>query len=177
MAKKEEKKKPDTTKTLTSSDMRTARAAINKIRIEGELSNIPGIIEGMRLQEREIIRKEIHNLLCDINIDGAQMYFMEALKDKKNQEISKDLICICWESNLDFTKYVDTFTSAFISGTYETSIEAFTMIEKIFMDYKMPDDKLRKTIQTIRMSYPDLSQNKRELALVLLDGLQNTGNE
>lgn len=173
MAKKEEKNKNKVIQNLKSNDLRTARAAINNIRKEGELANITGIIEGLRLQEREDIRKEIHNLLCDINIDGAQPYFMEALRDKKNEAISKDLLCICWESNLDFSKHLESFISAFLNGSYEASIEAFTMIEKIFMDYEMPDEKLRKTIQTIRMSYPDLSENKRELALVLLDGLQN----
>ena len=110
--------------------------------------------------------------------DGQDKIIIQGIPREAEQaqqqlvDITRDLLSICWESKLDFTEYLDSFISAFLNGTYESSIEAFTMIEKIFMDYEMPAEKLRKTIQSIRMSYPDLTENKRELALVLLDGLQ-----
>ena len=173
MTKKDSNTKANILLNLQSDDLKTSRAAINKLRKEGELSDIPGIIAGIRIQKRDDIKKDIHNLLCDINIDGAQAFIMDGVSDKKNKSIMKDLLSICWESNLDFTEYLEVFTSAFINVDYEASIEAFTIIEKIFMDYDMPDQKLQKTVQIIRTSYPKLTDNKKQLALVLLDSLQN----
>ncbi len=39
------------------------------------------------------------------------------------------------------------------------------------MDYEYTNAKLLKTIRTIKSAYPDLTENKRELAMVLLDSL------
>lgn len=157
--------------------MKVARAAISKIRKEGKLADIPDIIEALRLQKKEPIHKEIHNLLCDIQLAEFPRHLIDAVKDPKNVTILAELLCICWESKQDFTGYLEVFVSIFLNADYVSSIEAFTMIEKIFMDYKMPLKKLQTTIDVIKTSYPDLSENKREIALVLIDSLESKKNQ
>lgn len=153
-------------------DSRLARSAISRIRNEGRLQDIPGIIKALRLQKKEAVRKEIHALLCDIQIVGMSKYIIGAIMDPQNNKILAELLSVCWESKQDFTPHLDVFTSIFLNEDYITSIEAFTIIEKIFLDYDMPQQKLQATINLIKTSYPDLTENKRDLALVLLDTLE-----
>ena len=175
MEKRKNKKRADLTEKLKSGDMRTIRSAIGHIRKEGALEDIPGIIAALRQQERDIIRKEIQTLLCDIRIAGSQEYIINGIKDPINDGIKAELLSVCWESQQDYTQYLEVFISAFLNSGYRPSLEAFTVIEKIFLDYEMPSDKLAQTIEIIKASYPDLSENKRQLALVLLDSLENAG--
>ena len=158
---------------LQGNEVQAARSAIKKIRKTGKLEDIPGIIEALRKQDKDTIKKEIQTLLCDIQMDGAAEVIANAIKDPDNNTILSELLSICWESKLDFTQYLDVFVSSFINAEYNTSIEAFTVIEKIFVDYDIPASKLNKTIKQIKMSYPNITESKQELALVLLDTLES----
>jgi len=170
---KGENKKEDLTVKMQSNDLQTARSAISKIRKEGQLVDIPGIILAYRLQEKEALKREIHSLLCDIQLSGSSKYFIEAIKDPQNRIILAELLSICWESKQDYTGYLEVFISIFLNEDYRASIEAFTIIEKIFLDYDISEEKLLTTINLIKTSYPDLTEEKRDLALVLLDTLEN----
>ena len=156
---------------LRSNDLRTARAAITKIKKEGRLEDIPEIIQALKIQERSEIRKELHRLLCDIQISGIQPFIIEAIKYPENEQILAELLSVCWESKQDFSQYLEVFVTAFINANYLASIEAFTIIEKIFMDFNYTNIQLLETIKIIKKSYPDFKKNKKDLALVLLDSL------
>ena len=158
---------------LKNQDLKTAKSAVKKIRKEGRIEDIPEIIEAYRTQENDSIRKEIHSLLCDVKLSGAQDFIIGGIKDPENVAIMDRLVSVCWESKQDFTSYLEVFIAIFLNGEYAASIEALTMIEKIFMDYEMPEDKLIQTINFIKTSYNDLTQNKKDLAFVLLDTLEN----
>lgn len=157
--------------TLGSSDLKTARAAIKKIRTAGKLEDIPNIIAALKNQEKEEIRKELHGLLCDIQLTGFQTHIVDAIKDPDNEDILSDLLSVCWENKQDFSAFLDVFVNSFLKSDYKASIEAFTMIEKVFMDYDYTQEKLMGTMDVIKSTYPDLPENKRELALVLLESL------
>ena len=159
-------------KQLQGNDHKAALSAVKKLRTSGKTSDIPGLILSLKIQESEQIRKEILALLRDVNKTDASVYIIDAIKDPENTSILAGLLGVCWESKLDFTKYLEVFVSAFLSSNYEASLEAFTVIEKIFLDYDMPRNKLLSTINLLKISYPDLAENKRELALVLLDTLE-----
>ncbi len=158
---------------LPGKDLKKARSAINRIRKEGKLEDIPEIINAFRMQEQEIIHKEIYRLLCDIQLEGSAFLLIEAIMDPQNEKILHELLSICWESKQDFTEYLNTFVSIFLKSDYRASLEAFTIIEKIFLDYDIPKNKLQTTIEVIKTSYPDLIQDKKELAHILLDALNN----
>ncbi len=171
MENKNSQNKKSQTNGLNSSDLKTIRAAIKKLRKEGKLEDVPFIIQTLKNQDTEEIKKEVHSLLCDIQLSGFQSYMIEAIENPENQGILSDLMSVCWESKLDFSAYLDVFVRSFLNSEYKASIEAFTMIEKVFTDYDYTKDKLLKTIKTIKLAYPDLTENKRELAMVLLDTL------
>ena len=166
-------KKESLAMNLQSEDLKIARAAITKIRKTGRLVDVPSIIEAYRIQRIEAIRKEIHTLLCDIQLEGSVELIINAIKDEQNNSIIAGLLGICWESKQDFSNFLDLFVTLFLNQEYLASIEAFTIIEKIFLDYKIPDKKLQATMRLIKTSYPDLSESKRELALLLIDSLEN----
>jgi hypothetical protein len=166
-------KKENPRDNLRSKDLRTARAAIKKIKKEGKLEHIPDIIEALKLQGKSEIRKELHSLLRDIQTSGFQSFIVEAIKKPENEPILSDLLSVCWENKQDFSQYLNVFVSSFLVAEYKASLEAFTIIEKIFTDYDYSDDQLLKTIKTIKTSYPDFKENKKELTLVLLDSLES----
>ncbi len=154
---------------LNSTDLKTIRAAIKKLRKQGTVEDVPFIIQTLKNQDKEEIKKELHSLLCDIQLSGFQPYMIEAIENPANKGILSNLISVCWENKQDFSAYLDVFVRSFLNSEYKTSIEAFTMIEKVFTDYDYTNEKLLRTIKTIKLAYPDLTENKRELAMVLLD--------
>jgi len=173
--KKDKKDEPD--KSLLSDDLQTARTAIRKLRRNGKLQDIPGIIKAYRMQKQDNIRKDIHALLCDIDIAGSSDYFVDAIRDPENEAIVAELLCICWESRQDFTGHLEFFLAVFLNSDYGSSIEAFTIIENIFLDYSMPAEKIQLAIDLIKKGFSGLSDDKQKLALVLLDTLDNKKTE
>jgi hypothetical protein len=161
---------------LKSPDLRTARAAMSRIRKEGTPEDIPGIIEALGLQEREDIRSEIQTLLCDIRIAGSQQYIINGIKQAENEVVLAELLSVCWESQLDYSAYLEVFISCFLNSDYRASLEAFTIIEGIFLDYDMPEDKLKMTQEILKSSYADLPADKRELSLLLIESLEGFGS-
>lgn len=170
--KRNNKKEERLCEKLKSEDLRIARAALERIRKEGRLEDIPEIIEALRMQKKEGLKKELQDLLCDIQVSGAAGYIIEGIKDPVNKPVLAELLSVCWESRHDFSGYLEVFISNFLNAEFEASLEAFTTIEKIFHDHKMKLEKLVGTIDIIKTSYPDLSSNKRQLALILIESLE-----
>jgi len=157
---------------LLSKDIHTVRSAIKHICISGKLDDIPAIINAFRNQEDYHIRRELHILLSDIKIEGAGKMLIEAIKDPLNSDILPELLEICWESNHDFSPYLEVFISVLLNGEYRASMEAFTVVENIFLDYDMPVEKLQNTIDLLKASYADIPENKRAIILLLIDTLE-----
>ncbi len=73
-------------------------------------------------------KTEVLKILKESN---AQDALVEAILDLENLENRNLLIAACWESGLDFSKYVNVFLKLAIDKDLLVSLEAITVVENI----------------------------------------------
>ena len=74
----------------------------------------------------------------------------------------KNMVCSCWQNGLDYSGYIPFFTEMVLFSDYETSIEAFTVVEEN-IDSLNPGSR-NEILDEIKKSLSKISEEK--LALV-----------
>jgi hypothetical protein len=106
-------------------------ATVNTLKEKGNKEYLPLLFELLRLQPEAEIQKEILQLLGSIKDKETIPVFIEAIEDEKFSSIKKTLLNSCWQSGLDFSKYLNTFVDVVINEEWEVAFEAFTVIENL----------------------------------------------
>ncbi|TND08992.1 MAG: hypothetical protein FD123_1846 [Bacteroidetes bacterium] len=69
-------------------------------------------------------------LLILKNSDSADI-LVDILKSKEYREHRRTIAAACWESGIDFSKHLDAFIRIALEDSYETCLEAMTVIEQM----------------------------------------------
>lgn len=104
---------------------------IETIRTSGNLKAIPALIKMMEKVDSEDIQNAIANLLFDIKDPGIIPYIIEAIGNPGLQKFQRILVSSCWESGVDYSKYVRFFAELATKADYLTTIECLTVIENL----------------------------------------------
>jgi hypothetical protein len=119
-------------KALESLDPDQAIPAIYEIRNSGSINMLPFLFRMMRNETPLIIRSEILRLLGDIKSQDAVPVIAASLENMDFGEHLPAFVATCWQSGLDFSRYLRVFAKLFIQSDYLTSLEAFTVLEESF---------------------------------------------
>jgi hypothetical protein len=120
------------TKALESLDPDQAIPAIYEIRNSGSIKMLHFLFQLIRKDTPLAIRTEILNLLADIKSQDAVPVIASSLENMDFGEQLPGFVAACWQSGLDFSKYLPVFAKLFIDSDYLTSLEAFTVLEESF---------------------------------------------
>lgn len=118
---------------LKSSTVEQQREAIRRAReSEGEC-NIPLLLEvfldGGTNPE---VRQDLLGLLIDIKYSGLVDAVEQALDTVQLEAQQADLLSICWQSSLDFSRLIPRFVEALSCADLRVVIEAVTALEVAF---------------------------------------------
>jgi hypothetical protein len=119
-------------KALESLDPDQAIPAIFEIRNSGSVKMLPVLFQMLKKETPLVIRSEILNLLGDIKSQDAVPVIAASLENVDFGEQLPGFVAACWQSGLDFSRYLHVFAKLFISSDYLTSLEAFTVLEESF---------------------------------------------
>jgi HEAT repeat protein len=117
---------------LESLDPDQAIPAIYEIRNSGSIKMLPVLFQMIKKDTPLIIRSEILNLLGEIKSQDAVPFIASSLENMDFGEQLPGLVAACWQSGLDFSKYLLVFAKLFVNSDYLTSLEAFTVLEESF---------------------------------------------
>jgi hypothetical protein len=93
---------------------------------------------------------------------------LAAIASPKSDNLKHLLVAACWESEINFSKYLPFFILLAISDDYLISIEAVTTIEN--MEGPFDDEHLKEGIKKVKEKKQTLSNEKA----VILNDLTNT---
>lgn len=104
---------------------------LNDIKKNGKPIVIPLIVALLEHEDcNEAIEKIILETLGQLKNKECIPYIIKSFDDVKLDSTKKKIIMTCWQSGLDYSAHIVVFANEFIKGSYETAIEAFTVIEE-----------------------------------------------
>lgn len=128
-----ESKKPDKNiqANLFSANTEVVISALNTLKEKGTSAYLPLLFDLLNSNPEAAVEKEILFILENLKMKDAVPFIAEALQNQKYLPIRKKLTTACWENGLDFKEYLPVFVDLVISADWETSFEAFTVIENM----------------------------------------------
>ena len=146
-------------------------SALNELRKSGDTTVIPYLVELYVSAPSDIVKSETEKFLKDLKDDEAAKPLSEALGNPKYKNNLEVLTAICWQANIDFSPYIDSFTKIAIEGDYQTSLEAFTVIEEALPNISQTD--IRRHISYLKNEINKIDKNKIPLIKELIISLEN----
>jgi hypothetical protein len=144
-----------TVEQLYSPKEELAMEAIKNLRNTGDPSVVPYVVDLYVSTDNPKIEKALENFLKDIKDQKAVHAFINAIKNPSFEKKLTQLVGICWQTPLNFGPYIDVFVDIAIEKDYQTTIEAFTVVEEA-LPYASPrkisseTEKIKHTISSVR---------------------------
>lgn len=115
---------------LRSGNRTVMLETVKQLRVDGNISILPVILEVFSSQEDKEVIREITGLLNDLKDPDAAPLLAEAIGDPDYKEVLPQLVAACWQNGLSYSDYLDIFVDVVVKEKYEVAIEAFTVIEE-----------------------------------------------
>ncbi|MFO7868378.1 MAG: hypothetical protein R6U95_03660 [Bacteroidales bacterium] len=118
-------------KNLFSGDTSLVLDTISDIRKNGSITVIPLLLDLYIVNQNSIIQQAIKACLFDLKTPQVAPIIIEALSEKKYNRIKPFLIEVMWQANIDFSEYANIIVSLVYSDSFESAIEAMTVLDTI----------------------------------------------
>jgi len=105
-------------------------STIHEIRNSGSVKILPHLFNMVNKNTDPLVRNEILSLLSEIKTQEAVPLIAESLDKIDFGDYLPAFVASCWQSGLDFSKYLHVFVGLFIQADYMTALESFTVIEE-----------------------------------------------
>lgn len=139
---------------------------------KGSLKELPLVCDLLNHENADIFEAKVIETISNIKVSEANLIIIDAIqKDLAENGNLRALLQICWQSQLDFTQHLALFTDIFLEGDYLTSLEAFTVIENIWIDHNYENDHKELLLDKVKEQLGKMEESKvilaKELILVL----------
>lgn len=168
-----------TKKLLFSENEGNILMAINEIEKNNYIELIPYLFEIYTSKNNEKIRQKIYFLLSALKQNKCVNFIIEGIEKVKVIDSYPELIRICWENGLDFSKYLKFFINFFINNSIEVAIESFSVIENNlhYASFDILKDSLIELDKNKEKIAPDKKLLHKELCLLIYQRLDNSFTE
>jgi len=140
----------------------------------GSVKELPLVCDLLDQEDAVLFEAKIIETLSNIKVTEANVVIIDAiLKSQAEQGNLRAFMQICWQSPLNFTQYLDLFTDIFLESDYLTAIEAFTVIENIWIDHTYEEEHRELLLDKIKDQLGRLDETKVVLAKELIMVLEN----
>lgn len=145
---------------LQSTNTEEVLFTIKQLRNTGEPKVLPLLINLLDKSQSEKINESILGLLGDLKNKNCTPELVTALENKEYKQIHKDLLTTCWQSGLDYSDNIELFVDFFISGDFETSFEAFTILDNFEGQFEV--EKMNQLIGKLKEKINDFKGSQKE---------------
>lgn len=160
----------ETKAALTSADNRIILAKIKELKTTGQVNILSFILELLKSNYPVEIHNEVYSLVSDLKYQEGVPIVMEYIGQLKGSDSLAQLISACWQSQLDYSNYLEIFADCFISGSYQDAIESFTVIEEMLM--RSNDTKIKNCRTYLLSRKSEVNNEKIPLFRELIKILQ-----
>jgi len=157
-------------KKLYSNNNKDILFTIKGLRNAGNIEIIPYLIKLLNEKNDAEIKNAIASYFNDLTVQEATTQIIDAIKNDNLKNIHHILLSSCWQSNLDYSNYIDVFINIFISGTYIDAIEAFTIIENF--DNKFTKEEIQNYTLKLKSEISNIDEDRKELLVELVNVLE-----
>ncbi|HUW04717.1 MAG TPA: hypothetical protein VMW01_00510 [Williamwhitmania sp.] len=103
---------------------------LESLREIGTLSSLEVILENVRTQPSEAIKRKIYELVADLKNKLATPIIANFTLACGNIKIQTELISASWQSRLDFSEYLEPYINMTIEGDILLTHEILTLVEE-----------------------------------------------
>lgn len=158
------------TKVLEGENTQEQIEIIKKVRASGDERLISPMLDLLgRTADNELIATIIQ-LINDLRDQQAVEALVKAVSERKGGIQYKYVVASCWQNRLDFSNYLDVFIDVLMQENYETSIEAFTVIEESFEN--VDQEQLKQYHFATKEAFINTAEQKRPLVKELLKSIE-----
>lgn len=162
----------ETKSALTSKDEKYVLGRLRELKISGNVTILPYILDLLVTSNSNVIIQEVLNIIRDLKDQKCVPVIVEYIDKNKVGKHVSDIISSCWQSRLDFHAHLNIFADCFLHGNYQTSLEAFTVIEE--MIWKSSEEQIQSCKEILVDNVSKVNREKhplyRELIKVLDEG-------
>jgi hypothetical protein len=115
---------------LNSADAEVTLQTLYEIRNSGSIRILPVLLGMINSNTKQQVRNEIIRLISEIQSREAVPMIVNSFETNDYGDYLPVIVAACWQSGLDFSKYLKVFAGLFIQNDYKTALEAFTVIEE-----------------------------------------------
>lgn len=169
----EERKLIYETKTvLASGNTKNVLAKLNELKSTGNTLVFPFILDLLSNDDEDIlIVSEVLRMISDLKDQNCAPILVGYIANTKFGSYLAEILAACWQSQLDYSPYLDIFINCFISGNYEEAIESFTVIEEML--WKSSEQEIDSFKSILIEQKAEVSADKEPLYCELLEVLEN----
>lgn len=160
-------------KGLLSADPEKIIETLEELRVSGETSDIPVLLEMFHLSKDKEINSKIHSLFANLKEKDTIPLIIAAIKNERYAPELKQLISCCWENGLDYTSYLSLFVDLLIESDFLVAFEAYTVITNMIttIDQAKIDVEIEKLDKALHLT----TDEKKVLMLDVVDFLPSIG--
>ena len=153
---------------LKSNDKSIVLKALKDIRHKGNLTLLNQVFRVLESKPDEQIYGEIMNLLNDLKDNSVVPLISDYIKDCRNEEIREMVISSCWQSNLNFSEYLDIFNKIVVEDNYQNAVEAFTVVEQTINLHNVDQKIIENSKEYLKKSLAKVDPGKKSLVEELI---------
>lgn len=161
---------------LKSGNDTKAIQAIGFIREHGDNEILKECLNLLENSVNEDIHKEISSILNDIKNQNSASVITEHISSTENSAVKKILVSSCWQSSLNYSDYIDIFVDVLTNSDYETTIEAFSLIEKLIDDDEVSIQKISEIRDKVAESVISIPSEIQPLIMEFIKDLDQRLN-
>lgn len=147
---------------------------IKNLRQTGNVTTLPYLINVLHTTEKEEVRESIVSFLNDLKSQLCTEILVKAINNEIYHAEKEILVSACWQSGLDFSKYISDFIRISIQDNYQLSIEAFSVIENSVSNCSLVE--INSHLEQVRSGLEKVDQNKKMLLLEMIKMMEEVKN-
>ncbi|MGE5426431.1 MAG: HEAT repeat domain-containing protein [Methylococcaceae bacterium] len=147
--------------------------AIDALRALGKTSDIPVLLDLLLKSRNADVKARITGLFSNLKDKETIPMLVNAIQDKKYEEVLQQLVSSCWENGLDYTPYLPVFVDLLIEKDFIIAFEAYTVITNMekAIDQRLLDVEIEKLDKAMHST----TSEKKALMLDVIDFLPSIG--
>lgn len=161
LSEKEKKFILETKASLRSKDKKIVLSKLRELKVSGNTNILSYILDLLETSDSSEIVQEVLNLVRDLRDQQSVPIIVDFIQKNMKGIYIGDIISSCWQSRLDFHAYLNIFANCFLHGDYQTSLEAFTVIEEML--WKSSNDQIESCKEILVDNVSEVSDEKKPL--------------
>lgn len=160
---------------LNSKDKNIVRAKIKELKSKGHATHLPLLLDLLNTIADEEIKQDVLTLLGELREQKCAPIITDYIAKNHANTLLTEILASCWQSRLDYSAHLDTFADCFITGTYQSAIECFTVIEE--MVWKSSETAITECRVQLLKSSNEMDELKKSLFHELIKVLESSRSQ